>query len=110
MPTVKLIADSGSTKAEWCLMKGSRSYTYFTQGISPYFLNDVQIEELLRQELLPQLGKVKIDEIHYYGTGCLSKPNAALVRKALKRTFPGSASIVENDLLAAARALCGTIL
>lgn len=107
MPTVKLIADSGSTKAEWCLMKGSRSYTYFTQGISPYFLNDVQIEELLRRELLPQLGKVKIDEIHYYGTGCLSKPNAALVRKALKRTFPGTDVTVENDLLAAARALCG---
>ena len=107
MTVVKLIADSGSTKAEWCLMRGNRKTTFFTKGISPYFLNAGQIEHLIREELLPHLGESRIGEVHYYGTGCLRKSNAAIVAKALRAVFPAAAVSVENDLLAAARAVCG---
>ncbi len=111
MPTVKLIADSGSTKAEWCLLRGSRRTTVFTQGISPYFLDGPQIEALLRAELLPALGldgrKAGVEEVHYYGTGCISRVNNMMVTKALRRIFPDAAVKVDNDLLGAARALCG---
>jgi hypothetical protein len=34
----KLIADSGSTKAEWCLINGKKKKILFTEGISPYFM------------------------------------------------------------------------
>ena len=34
-----LIADSGATKAEWCLVTAKKKETVFTAGISPYFLN-----------------------------------------------------------------------
>ena len=107
MPTVRLIADSGSTKAEWCLTGGRKRKTVVTQGISPYFLNGDQIRELLQKELLPSLGKASIDEVHYYGTGCNAKVNVLLVTRALKSLFPASRVSVHNDLLAAARALCG---
>lgn len=107
MPTVRLIADSGATKAEWCLVGGRKRRTFMTQGISPYFLNGEQIQALLREELLPSLGKSRIDEVHYYGTGCNAKVNVILVTKALKALFPSSGVSVHNDLLAAARALCG---
>lgn len=107
MPVVKLIADSGSTKAEWCLVRGNRKQTFFTQGISPYFLDGEQIRQLLRSELLPLIGKAVIDEIHYYGTGCLRKDNANVVKRALKSVFPEATVHVDNDLLGAARALCG---
>ena len=43
MAGAKLIADSGATKAEWCLLNNGKKKTLFTQGISPYFLNTEQI-------------------------------------------------------------------
>lgn len=107
MPVVKLIADSGATKAEWCLLKNGRKKTLFTQGISPYFLNTQQIYELIEKELKPRLRKEEIDEVYYYGTGCANPHNARSVKKALNRAFAGSKVEVTHDLMGAARALCG---
>lgn len=107
MDSVKLIADSGSTKAEWCLLHHGKSKTIITQGISPYFLNTDQITELLQKELKPKLKNVALDEIFYYGTGCASPANARSVKKAILRVFAGAHVEVTHDLMAAARALCG---
>ncbi len=106
MPSVKLIADSGATKAEWSLVSGNKVKTIYTQGISPYFLDTKQITELLLKELKPGLKKAEVDEIYYYGTGCANPANVRLVKKALQQVFPGSKIEVTHDLLAAARALC----
>ena len=103
----KLIADSGATKAEWCLLKNGKKKTIFTQGISPYFLNTQQITELLKKELHRKLKNVKIDEVHFYGTGCASPANARSVKKAIQIVFPKTNVNVNDDLIAAARALCG---
>jgi N-acetylglucosamine kinase-like BadF-type ATPase len=103
----KLIADSGATKAEWCLVQKGKSKTIFTQGISPYFLDTEQIKELLEKELKPKLRHVKVDEIHYYGTGCSNPRNVGIVKKALLLVFPSSKINVDHDLMAAARSLCG---
>jgi N-acetylglucosamine kinase-like BadF-type ATPase len=107
MGLTKLIADSGATKAEWCLLNGSRKKTIFTQGISPYFLNAEQIHALLLKELCPILKRTRIDEIHYYGTGCANPANARLVKRAIQLTFPDSVIQVTHDLMAAARSLFG---
>lgn len=107
MSSIKLIADSGATKAEWCLLKDGRKKTIFTQGISPYFLTTDQIIEVLLKELKPKLGNVEADEIYYYGTGCANPDNAKSVKKALLKVFPESKAEVTHDLMAAARALCG---
>lgn len=104
---VTLIADSGATKAEWCLLTNGKKKTLFTQGISPYFLNTEGITELLRNELAPQLKKATIDNIFYYGTGCANPENVRSIKKALKTVFPGADIDVQTDLMAAARALCG---
>jgi N-acetylglucosamine kinase-like BadF-type ATPase len=107
MSSVQLIADSGSTKAEWCLVNRGKIKTIFTQGISPYFLSAGQIKELLSKELLPKLKKTAIDEVHYYGTGCANPANAKLVANAIRQLIPGAKVDVHHDLMAAARALCG---
>ena len=107
MPMVKLIADSGATKAEWCLLREGKKKTIFTQGISPYFLNTEQITDLLLKELKPKLKNIEVDEIFYYGTGCANPVNAKSVKKALNKVFPESKVDVNHDLMAAARALCG---
>lgn len=107
MSSIKLIADSGATKAEWCLIYNGKTKTVFTQGISPYFLSAEQISTLLLKELKPKLKNVEVDEVYYYGTGCANPNNAKLVKKAIQKVFPGANSYVQHDLMGAARAVCG---
>ncbi len=107
MPVVKLIADSGATKAEWCLLQNGRKKTIITQGISPYFLNTEQITDLLLKELKPKLKNTNIDEVYYYGTGCANPVNAKSVKKAISKVFQHTKVEVTHDLMGAARALCG---
>ena len=103
----KLIADSGATKAEWSLLNKGKKKTVFTQGISPYFLDQQQIADILQKELVPRINNASINEIHYYGTGCLNPKNAMLVKKAIKQVFVKTKKVeVTHDLMAAARALC----
>ena len=105
--SIKLIADSGATKAEWRLLNKDKTTSIFTQGISPYFLVTEQITELLQKELVPKLKKAGVEEVHYYGTGCANPANAKLVKKAIAKVFPAATINVTHDLMAAARALCG---
>ncbi|MEQ1677072.1 MAG: N-acetylglucosamine kinase [Chitinophagaceae bacterium] len=105
--STKLIADSGATKAEWCLLHNGKKKTIITQGISPYFLNTGQITELLLKELKPKLKNVAVDEVFYYGTGCANSNNAKSVKKAVSNVITGAKVEVTHDLMAAARALCG---
>lgn len=107
MNTATLIADSGSTKAEWCLAKGGQMQTFFTQGISPYFLTETQIVELLQKELLPYLNGIEIAQLCYYGTGCAAEANRKIVERALQQTFSKAHIAVSHDLMGAAKATCG---
>ena len=102
-----LIADSGATKAEWCLVDNKKKKTVITQGISPYFLSTEQITDLLLKELKPKLKHIEVDVIYYYGTGCANPANAKSVKKAVSKVFAGAKVDVNHDLMAAARALCG---
>lgn len=104
---VTLIADSGATKCEWALVKGGKASTFLTQGISPYFLTGDQISSLLTKELLPQLKKASITDIHFYGTGLANPENVRIIKKILKGFFPKAKIEVETDILGTARALCG---
>ena len=102
-----LIADSGATKAEWCLVNNGKRKTVFTTGISPYFLTTEAISELVQQELMPKIKNAAIDAVFFYGTGCANPDNAKSVKKALQRVFSLAKVTVNTDLMAAARALCG---
>ena len=84
MPT-QLIADSGATKTEWCLVNGRSKKTFLTQGLSPYFLSSEQIEYIIQQELKVKLKNVEPAEIYFYGTGCSNKDNVKLVKKAIQK-------------------------
>jgi glucosamine kinase len=102
-----LIADSGSTKCEWCLLSNGRKKIIYTQGISPYFLNGPQIQSLLNKELLPGLKRINVDQVCYYGTGLGSTENIIFLRKVLKKIFVNAKIEASEDILAAARASSG---
>jgi glucosamine kinase len=102
-----LIADSGATKCEWCLLQNGRKKTVYTQGISPYFLDAAGIGRIMEQELLPALRKARVDSVFYYGTGCKNPDNRRIVQKAIRGIFPDASVQVTHDLMGAALALCG---
>ena len=107
MDGLKLIADSGATKTEWRLVGKGSSKSFFTVGLSPYHMDRVQIRETLLKTFPKSLLKKEILSIHYYGTGCKTKANANIVKKALEDIFPGTAVHVTHDLMGAAIATCG---
>ena len=103
---VQLIADSGSTKCEWCLLDAKKKKIILTKGINPYFSSTEEIIELLVSELIPSLGKKEIDTIHFYGTGLSNTKNIAKIKAVLKHFFKKAKLNIHTDLVAAARSVC----
>ena len=99
-----LIADSGSTKTSWCLAGGKNKTEYFsTGGINPFFRSTEDIENELREKLVPEIN-TEISYIHFYGAGIINAEKGNVVKQALQNLFPVAEIEVESDLLAAARA------
>jgi N-acetylglucosamine kinase-like BadF-type ATPase len=102
---MKIIADSGATKANWAAVEqGEIIQQIQTQGISPYFLSDEGISEVVLgvRKALPGA----VNEVHFYSTGCKALEQRQRVAQLFNGLFPDSAVIkVETDMLGAARAL-----
>ena len=110
MGMMKIIADSGSTKTDWCLVNGEKVMLRITtQGINPYYQTDEQITALLRDELLRVMGEQQaelVSALHFYGAGI--RPEMRQRMKTLLTPMFSAATVeVESDLLGAARALFG---
>lgn len=104
--SIKLIAESGSTKTDWVLLKkGKCVEEQKTEGINPNLQTAADIVAMLEQQMSL---KNKPDEIFFYGAGVNSKKTASLVQGALNAFFNIDEIAVENDILAAARGLCGS--
>ena len=101
-----LIADSGSTKCEWCFVSNKKKKKFITSGISPYFLNSEEIVALLQTEVLPRINQQNITQLFFYGTGLKDHSNKRFIQSALKKIFTNAKIEVQTDLLGAARALC----
>lgn len=109
-----LIADSGSTKTDWCLCKkGTVLCSIQTQGINPYHQSEEAIEAVLHEELLPQLTQHSAFNIQnsldivFYGSGCANETACNRIKKAIHKVLETKGITVHSDLLGAARALCG---
>jgi N-acetylglucosamine kinase-like BadF-type ATPase len=102
-----LIADSGTTKTSWTLLSGKDAIKYETSGFNPYYMGAEEIERILLEELIDLAGKEDISEVFYYGSGCSTEKNCAIVSQALSSHCPTAHIEVNHDLLAAARALLG---
>lgn len=102
-----LIADSGSTKTDWCLVdEGNVIINPATQGINPFHQDSYTINRILNEELLPALGDYDIDNLAFYGSGCRGDMIFKM-QHLLMEIFPHTKVEICGDLLAAARAVCG---
>lgn len=103
-----LIADSGSTKTDWCVAKDGFTVKRFTtQGINPYHQDERRINGIVLDELLPQTGEYKIKKIVFYGSGCRDE-TIPTMKNILYSAFNNNVEVeIYSDLLGAARAICG---
>ncbi len=102
-----LIADSGTSKTNWCLIKQDGEKQYFnTEGYNPYFVDTVYIVNSLKQHLPVGILYDEVAEVYYYGAGCFPGKDFVLT-DSIKAVFNRAKIFIELDLLAAARALLG---
>lgn len=111
---MKLIVDSGSTKTDWCFAELSDVYVLVhTDGINPVVQSYDEILSVVQEQMLPRakqqsLDLASLEEVYFYGAGCTPELRS-VVEKALRVVVGEKPPVyVDSDLLAAARALCGT--
>ena len=104
-----LIADSGSTKTDWCVVEnGELVQQIFTKGTNPFFQSEEEISNEIVTALLPELKTAEFDAIYFYGAGCGFPDKIAVVHRALTKYLKVKGEVeVATDMLAAARGLCG---
>lgn len=104
-----LVADSGSTKTDWILIRGEEEPLEFTtKGINPYFQSDKDICKVLSAYEEIQLYNSRIKEVHFFGEGCTTPDKREIVSNGLSKVFSKAYINVETDALGSAYATCGS--
>ncbi len=106
---MKLIADSGSTKTDWCVVDGGEVvFRTAGHGINPFQQNDAEVENIVDNEFRSSFdGVERIAEIEFYGAGCRDGMVPRMER-LLRKLFVNAVRVeVCSDVLGAARALFG---
>lgn len=106
-----LIADSGSTKTDWCVVEnGQLIRQIFTKGTNPFFQSEEEISNEIATALLPRLTTDALDAVYFYGAGCGFPDKIAMVHRAITKHLRVKGEVeVNTDMLAAARGLASTM-
>ena len=106
-----VIADSGSTKAHWCLLAANgHTAEFMTDGINPLFQTCDAMRNSICNQLLPQMASMlwagTITHVFFYGAGCTPE-KAPFVKQAIECVFKKAIVEVASDMVGAARGLLG---
>lgn len=114
---ITLIVDSGSTKTSWCFAflpntssaDGARTVT--TEGLNPAVMSAEEVEGKIAKALTHCLQSLSIsaadvENVFFYGAGCIAG-RAGVVSESISTILVDAKIYVADDLLGAARALCG---
>ena len=105
---MKLIIDSGATKADWCLVEGGQVVRRFkTAGMNVSVLTPEAVAAIA-SEASAGLEGPAVSEAYLYAAGLIEGSDAAAQAvKAVSTAFGGVLVEGASDMLAAARAACG---
>ena len=106
-----LIVDSGSTTTEWVFVKeDGETKRFLSSGFNPYYFKDENYLDQLDKQMTGEISFSDVSSIFFYGSGCSSQTNCALVKTSLWEMFPEADIQLNHDLYGAAVALCGNDL
>lgn len=103
-----LLADSGSTKTDWRLLRADGSIDQArSAGFNPYYQNAEAVADEVAKRLKPLVIE-PVSEVFFYGAGITDPARGAIIAEGIRAVFPEIQTIAcESDMLGAARALCG---
>ena len=102
-----LIADSGSTKTDWCLLgKDGYRKDIATKGMNPYQQSEEELCNEVVTALVPQLPEGELDAVYFYGAGCIYDKVPLMQRVLHGQLQIANHCEVNSDMLAVARGLC----
>jgi N-acetylglucosamine kinase-like BadF-type ATPase len=102
-----LIADGGSTKADWILLdaQGEQVLKTRTGGLNPaVFAPDLMVMRLKENSDLIQY-KSKVKEVYFYGAGCGTEKPTSLLKSIFESFFENATVVVKEDTYAATYAV-----
>ncbi len=99
-----IVVESGSTKADWMVIKDDQEIVYNTKGFNPYFHTKQDILIELSNQLELDIIKEEVDEIFFYGAGCSSTQLNKIIEDGLQTFFINAIIHVDHDLNASAYA------
>lgn len=104
-----LIADGGSTKADWIAINKDKNeeFRVRTLGLNPAIVPEEELHNRIINMF--QLINIKddVEEIHFYGAGCGTPKPVALLRNILQSIFIHAKIYIAEDMLAAVYAATG---
>ncbi|MDO5443255.1 MAG: ATPase [Bacteroidia bacterium] len=105
---MKLIIDSGATKADWCFIEAGQTVKRFkTSGMNFSTMSQEEVEGIVAVAA-SEAGDASVSEIYMYAAGLIEgSPAYVSAKAALEKAFPSSVAECASDMLAAARAVCG---
>jgi len=100
---MKLIVDSGSSKADWIAIDEAGKITFTTQtlGLNPEILKEEEIIAQLNDSFELVQNKDKVSQIYFYGAGCGTDRMKNHLATILKSFFPTTGVAVHEDTYAA---------
>ncbi len=99
---MKIIIDSGATKADWVLLNQEATVHKSTSGFNPTSTNPTAFLADYRQQ--PFDLAEKVEQVYFYGAGCATELGIRLVQSTLQPLFPNAQIHVTTDLIGAALA------
>jgi N-acetylglucosamine kinase-like BadF-type ATPase len=100
---MKLLVDSGSTKADWIAIDDAGKVLFTTQtlGLNPEVLEKDQIIERLNDRFDILHNKNSISHLHFYGAGCGTERMKNFLAKVFEDYFSKAIISVQEDTYAA---------
>lgn len=100
---MKLLVDSGSTKADWISIdeKGKVLFTTQTLGLNPEVLNKEEIISRLNDKFDISHNRSNVSSLFFYGAGCGTDRMKNFLGEVFKEYFPKALVSVHEDTYAA---------
>ncbi|HWS60709.1 MAG TPA: hypothetical protein VN182_07245 [Flavobacterium sp.] len=100
---MRLLVDSGSTKADWIAIdeEGKILFTTRTLGLNPEILDEEEIIERLNDKFDILQNKDKATHLFFYGAGCGTDRMKIMLSQAFQKYFPNAIVDVQEDTYAA---------
>jgi len=100
---MKLLVDSGSTKADWIAIDNNGKVLFTTQtlGLNPEVLNKEEILSRLENKFDISHNKLKVTNLYFYGAGCGTNRMKDFLTNVFKDYFSNANVTVFEDTYAA---------